>query len=99
MHAGRDESPHRARASIDPTQRLEVCEPQLKRDGLARIKLQRIVRRYFRSHLIRIDSGLVAINQIFVECVFYIGGAIFPAEEPRGVGLVLCEHQLGLTRA
>ena len=57
---------------IHSAERLDIGESQLERDGLTGIKLQRVIRGYLGSHLLRIDRRFVAANHIFVESVFYV---------------------------
>ncbi len=71
--SGRGDRADFSAVEIHSAQRLNIGESQLERGGLAGIQLKRVIRGYFRSHLIRIYRGLVAVNHIFVERIFHVG--------------------------
>ena len=71
--SGRGDGADFSGVEIHSAERLDIGESQLERDGLTGIKLKRVIRGYLRTQLFRIDGRLVALNDIFVECVFHIG--------------------------
>ena len=45
--------------------------------------------------VLRIDGGVIVLDQIFVEAVFEIAGGVGHAEETADVGIVIAEEQFG----
>ncbi len=57
------------------------------------------MRGYFCSHEIRVDGRFVAMNEVFVKCVFDIRAAVLAVEEVDVICFVFGEEQAGIVRA
>src|SRR5215469_3419080 len=61
--------------------------------------MQWVLSGHFRAHETGIDSGLVAVDDVLMESVFYVRRAILGVEEARKVCFVFREEQIGAAGA